>query len=212
MGRLMVTDALIRRWLQEFAACIHRNRVMLTELDSAIGDADHGANIDRGMSAVVEAINDVEGLSAICKKTGMTLVSSVGGASGPLLGTLFLKLGPVLGEGTEADAQQLAQGLRAGIDGVAARGRSTTGEKTMLDALVPAVEALEHALSEGSSLDTALAAAATAARQGRDATIDMIATKGRASYLGERSRGHQDPGATSATYLIETLAAAVRPA
>lgn len=208
----MFTSENLRGWLHEFATSVHQNRSLLTDLDSAIGDADHGANIDRGMTAVVDAIAGVDGLSALCKKAGMTLVSSVGGASGPLFGTLFLKLAGTLGDGDEADNQQLAEGLRAGVEGIATRGRSKLGEKTMLDALIPAVDALEQSLGDGESLDAALNEAAKAARAGREKTTDMVATKGRASYLGERSKGHQDPGATSAAYLIESLASAVDPA
>lgn len=196
-------------WLRGFAALVKENRGYLTELDSAIGDADHGSNLDRGMSAVVSALPGEPSLGAAMKRVGMTLVSNVGGASGPLFGTFFMKLGGELGDAEAVDGAQLAAGIQAGIDGVSARGKSTAGEKTMLDALIPAVEALTHAEQQDSPLPEALRAAAAAAGEGQAATADMVATKGRASYLGERSRGHLDPGATSVVYLFESLAAAV---
>lgn len=195
-------------WLHEFTGLIRKNHVHLTELDAAIGDADHGSNMDRGTIAMTDRLGD-DAPGALLKNAGMSLVSHVGGASGALFGTLLMRMGTSLGDGGDVDVQQLAAGLRAGVDGVATRGKSTTGEKTMLDALVPACDALEAALADGASAPDAFSAAVAAARAGRNSTIDMVATKGRASYLGERSRGHQDPGATSATYLVEALAGAV---
>jgi phosphoenolpyruvate---glycerone phosphotransferase subunit DhaL len=197
-------------WLRGFADRIAAEKDWLTELDSAIGDGDHGINMHRGMTAVATELEDQPAdLASLFKRTGMRLVSSVGGASGPLYGTFFLRLAAAAGDGSSLDGPGLAAALRAGCDGVVARGKAELGEKTMLDALVPAVEALNGGLADGQAPPEALAAAAEAARAGRESTIPMRATKGRASYLGERSVGHLDPGAASTTLLIETLAAAV---
>jgi dihydroxyacetone kinase-like protein len=199
----------LERWIKTFAALIAEHRDVLTDLDSAIGDGDHGQNMDRGLQAVVAAIEDTKPVtaSALFTKAGMTLVSTVGGASGPLFGTMFLRIGTSLGETTEFSLRQLAVALRAGLDGVLARGKAAPGEKTMVDALDPAVTALEAAAAAGQDKAEALRLAAAAADSGRDATVAMIARKGRASYLGERSAGHQDPGATSVALLVQ---AAVR--
>ena len=197
-------------WLQGFADRIAAEKDWLTELDAAIGDADHGINMNRGMSAVAAELSDPPpDLAALFKRTGMKLVSSVGGASGPLYGTFFLRLATAAGEATTLDGPGLAAALRAGCDGVKARGKAELGEKTMLDALLPAMDALDEALGASQSPAEAMKAAAEAARTGREATIPMLATKGRASYLGERSIGHLDPGAASSTLLLETLAAAL---
>ena len=195
-------------WLREFARRIHEHRDELTQLDSAIGDADHGTNMDRGLTAVVAAIDTLGPATAgqLLKKVGTTLVSTVGGASGPLYGTFFLRLAGVLGEVDAVSVPQLAAAFRAGLDGVVARGKAQTGDKTMLDALSPAADALDAAAVDGAKTHDALEAARVAAERGRDATTPMQARKGRASYLGERSIGHQDPGATSVELL---LAAAV---
>jgi phosphoenolpyruvate---glycerone phosphotransferase subunit DhaL len=190
-------------WLREFARLVERDRDLLTELDSAIGDADHGSNMDRGMKAVLAALDPApENLAALFKKVGMTLVSTVGGASGPLYGTFFLRFGTACGDAEELDGPAFGKALRAGLEGVVTRGRAEPGDKTMFDALAPAVDALDAALASGESLAAALASAARAAEAGRDATVPMLARKGRASYLGQRSVGHQDPGATSAALLI----------
>jgi dihydroxyacetone kinase-like protein len=196
------------RWIREFARVIAEHRDELTELDSAIGDADHGTNMDRGMSAAVAGLAEKPPAdpAALLKQVGMTLVSKVGGASGPLYGTFFLRMAGALG-GDPADADTFARALRAGLEGVVARGKAEPGDKTMLDALVPACDALDAALADGQSLGAALTAAAEAAREGRDATVPLVARKGRASYLGERSAGHQDPGATSTALLLEAAAA-----
>lgn len=193
-------------WMRRYANVIHENASRLTELDSAIGDADHGSNMDRGMTAVVAALDGAEFPSAadLFKKVGMTLVSSVGGASGPLYGTFFLRFGAKLGEGC-VDADALGAALHAGVDGIKARGKAEVGDKTMIDAWMPALEAYDAARGDG--LDTALRAAAEAGARGRDAATPLVAHKGRASYLGERSAGHQDPGATSAVLLLEAAAA-----
>jgi phosphoenolpyruvate---glycerone phosphotransferase subunit DhaL len=198
-------------WVRGFAAAVHTHRDELTRLDSAIGDADHGSNMDRGMAAVVAALDaDAQpSAAALFKKTGMTLVSTVGGASGPLYGTLFLRVATAAGEVTELDGPAFAKALRAGLEGVVARGKAEAGDKTMFDALSPAVDALETALADGDPLPEALRTASAAADAGRDATTPMLARKGRASYLGERSVGHQDPGATSVALLVAAAAVAL---
>lgn len=192
-------------WLADYAGVIAQNEALLTDLDSAIGDADHGANMHRGMKAVasLDAAAHAD-TSALLKKVGMTLVSTVGGASGPLYGTFFLRLGGALPAGEAVDAATFGAALRAGYEGILARGKAEVGDKTMVDALAPALDAYDGAVSEG--IGAALAAAAAAAATGRDATIPLVARKGRASYLGERSAGHQDPGATSVTMLLESAA------
>jgi dihydroxyacetone kinase-like protein len=198
-------------WLREFARVIGENVQYLSDLDAAIGDADHGINMDRGMTAVLGALDETtpaDDMAALCKQVGMTLVKSVGGASGPLYGTFFLRMAPAMGAGDGADAAGFAKALRAGVEGVVQRGRAEAGDKTMFDALAPALDALDAALASGSGLETALADAAVAAEKGRDATESMVARKGRASYLGQRSVGHVDPGATSAAMLIAAAATA----
>jgi phosphoenolpyruvate---glycerone phosphotransferase subunit DhaL len=200
-GRISVAD--LEAWLREFGRLVTEHRDELTALDAAIGDADHGTNMERGMSAVVAGLSG-DTVGKLCQQAGMTLVSTVGGASGPLYGTFLLRFGSSAGEVAELDAKGFAAAMRAGLDGVVARGKAEPQDKTMFDALAPAVEALEAApdapLAEG------LAAAAQAAEAGRDATTEMLARKGRASYLGERSVGHQDPGATSAALLVRAAA------
>jgi phosphoenolpyruvate---glycerone phosphotransferase subunit DhaL len=195
-------------WLRRFAEVVHEHRDELTALDAAIGDADHGSNMDRGMAAVVAVLDDAPPADAagLLKKTGATLVSKVGGASGPLYGTFFLRMAGAAGDGDLDDAT-VARALRAGLEGVVARGKAEPGDKTMVDALGPACDALDAAVGAGKPLADALAAATEAAAQGRDATVPMVARKGRASYLGERSAGHMDPGATSVTLLVEAAAA-----
>jgi dihydroxyacetone kinase-like protein len=195
-------------WMRRYAGAIHDNEGLLTELDSAIGDADHGSNMDRGMTAVVAALDGAEFASPaeLFKKVGMTLVSSVGGASGPLYGTFFLRFAGKLGDGP-VTAQVLGEALHAGVEGIVQRGKAEVGEKTMVDAWVPAVEAYDEAQTEG--IGPALRAAADAGTRGRDAATALVAHKGRASYLGDRSAGHQDPGATSTVLLLETAAAAL---
>jgi phosphoenolpyruvate---glycerone phosphotransferase subunit DhaL len=201
----VVDVATLTAWVQEFARLVHEQRDALTELDAAIGDADHGTNLDRGLNAAVSAL-DAEppgDPAAVLRTVATTLIRAVGGASGPLYGTFFLRASSALGGG---DGAALAAAMRAGVEGVAARGKAEPGDKTMLDALGPACDALDEALASRSPLDEALRAAAQGAARGRDATVPMVARKGRASYLGERSAGHQDPGATSATLLMEAAA------
>jgi dihydroxyacetone kinase-like protein len=206
MAETVTIDAFYA-WLRAFASTVHDNAKQLTELDSAIGDADHGSNMDRGMKAVVAAIDatQFDAADALFKKVGMTLVSTVGGASGPLYGTFFLRFGGALQGVDEASAIELGAALRAGFEGIVSRGKAEAGDKTMVDAWGPALEAYDGAASQG--LESALKAAAAAAAKGRDDTIPLVARKGRASYLGERSAGHQDPGATSTTMLLESAAA-----
>jgi dihydroxyacetone kinase-like protein len=201
----------LARWVREFARLVAENKDLLTTLDSAIGDADHGTNMDRGMAAVTAALteNTPASAAALLKLVGMKLVSTVGGASGPLYGTAFLRMAAAAGEVPSLDGGSFAKALRAGLDGVVARGKAEAGDKTMYDAYAPAVDALDAALAAGGSLPEALRAAWAAAEAGRDATTPMLARKGRASYLGERSVGHQDPGATSVTLLIQAAATAV---
>jgi dihydroxyacetone kinase-like protein len=197
-------------WIREFARVIDENAQLLSDLDAAIGDADHGINMERGMSAVLASLEEAApvDMSALCKQVGMTLVKSVGGASGPLYGTFFLRMASPLGTSDTVAATDFAKALRAGVEGVVQRGRAESGDKTMYDALAPALDALDAALASGAGLSAALSDAATAARNGRDATESMVARKGRASYLGQRSVGHQDPGATSAAMLIAAAATA----
>jgi len=197
-------------WVREFARVVGENAQLLTDLDAAIGDADHGINMDRGMTAVVATLDEAApaDMSALCKQVGMTLVKSVGGASGPLYGTFFLRMASAMGSGDSEDAADFAKALRAGVEGVVQRGRAEAGDKTMFDALAPALDALDTALASGSGLAAALADATIAAEKGRDATEPMVARKGRASYLGQRSVGHVDPGATSAAMLIAAAASA----
>ncbi|MEV4706437.1 dihydroxyacetone kinase subunit DhaL [Actinoplanes sp. NPDC049316] len=206
-----VDAAAVTAWLREFARLVAENKDLLTELDSAIGDADHGINMDRGMTAVSAALENESGKTpaALLKRTGMTLVSTVGGASGPLYGTAFLRMATAAGDAEGLDGESFAKVLRAGLDGVVARGKAELGDKTMVDALTPAADALDAALAAGKPFGEALQAAVRGAEQGREATIPMIARKGRASYLGERSAGHQDPGATSVTLLVTAAAAAL---
>jgi dihydroxyacetone kinase-like protein len=203
-----VDVAALRAWLGTFAEEVAANRDLLTRLDSEIGDADHGANLHRGMTKVIVAIDQPPPATpaALFKTAGMTLVSNVGGASGPLYGTLFLRLAGAAGVTDRLEPSQLAEGLRAGLAGIVSRGHASAGDKTMYDSLAPACDALEKGLADGASLREALASAAIAAAEGRDSTVAMLARKGRASYLGERSIGHQDPGATSTAMLIDAAA------
>jgi dihydroxyacetone kinase-like protein len=206
----VVTIRQMEEWVRTFAGLVATHKALLTDLDAAIGDADHGINMDRGMRAVVDKLEVApEGTAGqLFNVVGMTLVSTVGGASGPLYGTFFLRFGAACGPVAELAPQALAKALRAGTEGLVARGRPDLGDKTMFDALHPALDAVDRALGEGESTAAAFAAASQAADRGRDATIPMVARKGRASYLGGRSAGHQDPGATSAALLVQAAAAA----
>jgi phosphoenolpyruvate---glycerone phosphotransferase subunit DhaL len=201
--------AALSRFLELFAAQLRERREELTALDSAIGDADHGINMDRGFTAVTAKVAgmDEADLGATAKTVGMTLISTVGGAAGPLYGTFFLRLATGLGDASAVDAAGLGAALRAGLDGVVARGKAVLDDKTMVDAMSPAVDAYDATAADG--IGAALAAAADAAAVGRDRVTPLVARKGRASYLGERSANHQDPGATSTTILFESLRDAV---
>jgi dihydroxyacetone kinase-like protein len=195
-------------WVRATAAVVEEHAAELTKLDSAIGDGDHGTNMNRGFKAAVQRLDGLQGdqdFGAVFKAVGMALIGKVGGASGPLYGSLFLGMGKELGETAEVEDRRLAAALRAGYDSVVTRGKAQLEDKTMLDAWHPALEALDASLAEGKELGPALDDAAAAAEAGMKATIPMIARKGRASYLGERSRDHQDPGATSTWLLIRTL-------
>ena len=205
MAAASVSLTQLTAWLARFRDLVTEQRDYLTELDSAIGDADHGANMARGMGAVLDKLDDTEATTVdeLFKGVGMTLVSSVGGASGPLYGTFFLRMGVTAGAVTEMDAAALGAALRAGLGGVIARGKAELGDKTMLDALSPALDAFDAA---GDNVAAAANAAYDAAVVGRDDTIDLVARKGRASYLGDRSAGHLDPGATSTALLFQALA------
>jgi dihydroxyacetone kinase-like protein len=193
--------------MQRFASSMHEHRQELVALDTAIGDGDHGTNMNRGMTKAMEKLNGSEqaDAGAVLKTVAMALISSVGGAAGPLYGTLFLQMGGALAGETEVDLPAYAAAWRKGLEGVQARGKAEPGDKTMIDALIPGVAALEAA----SDLDGGLRAAAQAAQDGMKATTPMIARKGRASYLGERSKDHQDPGATSTYYLFKSASEAL---
>jgi dihydroxyacetone kinase-like protein len=195
-------------WVRASAAVIEENAAALTRLDAAIGDGDHGTNMNRGLKAALQRLDGLqaEDFGSVFKAVGMALISKVGGASGPLYGSFYLAVGKGLGDAEAAVDGALAAALRAGYDGVVARGKAQLEDKTMLDALHPALEALEAALAGGSDLGQARDQAERAAEAGMRATIPLVARKGRASYLGERSRDHQDPGATSTHLLVKTLA------
>jgi dihydroxyacetone kinase-like protein len=187
---------------------LEENKAFLTELDSAIGDADHGINMAKGFHAVEEKLPDLTGKDAgtILKTVGMTLVSTVGGAAGPLYGTAFMRAGMAVGSKEVLDARDLVQALEAAIQGIKQRGKAERGDKTMIDALEPAYEAIEKEIAAGQEAGAALAAGVAAAEAGVEYTKGIIARKGRASYLGERSIGHQDPGATSSYLILKTMA------
>jgi dihydroxyacetone kinase-like protein len=206
---MTIDDAAIRAWLRTYAEEIAAHRDQLTRLDSAIGDGDHGANMDRGMKKAVERLDglgDSEDIGATLKAVGMALVSSVGGAAGPLYGTLFMQMGTKTAGASELDLQAWAEAVEAGVRGVQARGKAEPGDKTMVDALLPGTEVLKQAAADGADLSDALQRAAAAAQEGMERTIPLVARKGRASYLGERSAGHQDPGATSSHLLLKAAA------
>ena len=208
MSTSAISGADVVRWIKVYASTIAENKDYLTELDSAIGDADHGTNMNRGMSAAVEKLDGATGedVGGVLKSVGMTLVSKVGGAGGPLYGTLFMQMGTAAAGKSELSVEDWASAVDAGLKGVRARGKAEPGDKTMIDALSPAAEALSKAAAADASLSEALSSAARAAEDGMKATIPLVARKGRASYLGERSAGHQDPGATSSFLLMKTAA------
>ena len=205
---MAVPHAQVRGWVEAFASTVAENKDDLTRLDQAIGDGDHGTNMDRGMKAVVAKLDGLEGedIGDLLKTVGMTLVSTVGGAAGPLYGTLFLQMGVATAGKSELEPDDWAAALDAAVQGVQMRGKAEPGDKTMVDALIPARDAFSAAVAEGASFGEALSRSAEAAEQGMLATTPLVAKKGRASYLGERSAGHQDPGATSSHLLLETAA------
>jgi len=205
----MVMKEQILQWLQAFAAEIEQNKEYLTELDAAIGDADHGINMDRGFKKVMSQLPSVadKDIGSILKTVSMTLISSVGGASGPLYGTLFLRASTAVAGKQELTDQDILSLLQASLDGVLQRGKAQLGDKTMVDALSPAVATFQQAISEGKNTLEAMQQAVVAAEQGMKDTTPILAKKGRASYLGERSIGHQDPGATSSYLMLKSLLA-----
>jgi len=208
----VVQAGTINAWMGEIAAAVRAESEYLTQLDAAIGDGDHGINMNRGFDAVGKALAVQDGNlppGQLLTIAGKTLVSTVGGASGPLWGTAFRRAGRALGDTESFDGAALVAALDAGVDGVVDLGATAPGDKTMVDALRPAVDALREGLEAGAPLDSALAAAAAAAEEGARATVPMQARKGRASYLGERSIGHQDPGATSAALIVRALERAI---
>jgi phosphoenolpyruvate---glycerone phosphotransferase subunit DhaL len=196
-------------WVRAYAADIEANRDYLTQLDAAIGDADHGSNMYRGMSAVLGKLGAAasdQDIGTLLKTVGMTLVSTVGGAGGPLYGTLFLQMGAAASGKSELGPEDWAAALDAAIGGVRSRGKAEPGDKTMIDALLPGLDALKAGLAQGATFGDALRQSADAGERGMRDTIPLVARKGRASYLGERSAGHQDPGATSSQLLLKAAA------
>jgi dihydroxyacetone kinase-like protein len=208
---LTIAYADVLGWIRRFAAEMADNRAELTRLDAAIGDGDHGTHMDRGMRKALERLDGLEGedIGAALKAVGLALVSSVGGAAGPLYGTLFMQMGSATDGRDAVDLAGWADALEAGVTGLQARGRAEPGDKTMVDALLPALETLRTAVQEGVEPADALRRSAAAAEEGMKATVPMQARKGRASYLGPRSVGHQDPGATSSHLLLHSAAEAL---
>lgn len=206
-----ITLARFRQWLVAYADTVQRQEAYLTQLDAAIGDADHGANMRRGTRKVCERMADPEfhydDISSLLRTVAMTLISSVGGAAGPLYGAFFLRAAQSGQYSDTVILAELATIFRAGLEGIQQRGKAQVGDKTIVDALQPAVEALEAATEQGFTVAAALEAARIAAERGTHDTIGLQANRGRASYLGPRAIGHQDPGATSVYYLLETAAA-----
>jgi phosphoenolpyruvate---glycerone phosphotransferase subunit DhaL len=208
VSNAVITSEQLAGWLRRFRDLVIKNQTELTELDSAIGDADHGSNMARGMTAVINKLDQGRSphVNDLFKTVAMALVTSVGGASGPLYGTFFLRFAGMAGPTIELDAEGLDMAFRAGLAGIVERGKAEAGDKTMVDALSPALDAMEAVIKSGGDLDAAVTAARDAAAAGRDATVPLVARKGRASYLGERSAGHMDPGAASMSLLFDALA------
>jgi dihydroxyacetone kinase-like protein len=204
---MQITAEHVTRFLEGVAARIKEHRDELTQLDSPIGDADHGINLDRGFTAVLGKLPTVadKDIGTILKTTGMTLVSTVGGASGPLYGTAFIRAGMALADRYELTEGEVVAALEAALEGIIARGKANRGDKTMVDAIGPGIDALKEAQASGEDFPSAMRRAVAAVEGGMKATIPMLALKGRASYLGERSIGHQDPGATSAYYIAQVM-------
>jgi dihydroxyacetone kinase-like protein len=195
-------------WVKAIASVIGENSKYLTELDAAIGDADHGANMERGFKAVMNKLPEIsdKDIGTIFKTVGMTLISTVGGAGGPLYGTFFLQVGMKTAGKMELNLTDWTEALEAALNGVIMRGKAELGDKTMVDALTPAVAVLKQSISDSQSFSKALELSAEAAREGMEGTTPLVARKGRASYLGERSAGHQDPGATSSFLILQAAA------
>jgi len=204
---MSLTNTDIRHWLERSAQVMHEQNAYLTQLDAAIGDADHGANMDRGFQAVTSKIAGMPDadISTLLKTVGTTLVSTVGGASGPLYGTAFLRAGIAAANKQALESADIVALFTAMLEGIKARGKAQAGEKTMIDALTPAIEAGQQAQAENADPSQILQRMTSAAEEGMKKTVPMLATKGRASYLGERSIDHQDPGATSSWLLIKAL-------
>jgi dihydroxyacetone kinase-like protein len=212
MEKVLLVDATTtRNWVGRIATDLEANKDLLTQLDSAIGDADHGINMVRGFTAVTAALQDAAPGTPgeVLVLVGSTLISKVGGASGPLYGTAFRRAGKALGTAPDVTSEALGTALAAALEGVQGLGAAAEGDKTMVDALAPAVRAYQQAQTAGASIADAAAAAARAAAVGAEATIPLQALKGRASYLGPRSVGHQDPGATSTSIVLAALAASL---
>ena len=203
----MVTKQQIIQWLQAVAVVLKQNKDYLTELDAAIGDADHGINMNRGFQKVISQLPSVadKDIGSILKTVSMTLISTVGGASGPLYGTMFLRASTAVAGKSELTEEDMVALLEATVDGIVQRGKANLGDKTMLDALSPASDAFKQAIANGASTQEALQQAVAAAQEGMQNTIPLVAKKGRASYLGDRSANHQDPGATSTYLILKTL-------
>ena len=198
----------VLEWVNKYADVIAENRQYLIDLDSPIGDADHGENMNRGFQAALKKMPEVadKDIGSVLKMVGMTLLSTVGGAGGPLYGTLFIQMGTKSAGKMTLDLKDWCEMLEAALSGVVALGKAELGDKTMVDALTPASNTLKDAAKNGKSIAQALAESAAAAEKGMKDTIPLVARKGRASYLGERSAGHQDPGATSSYFLIKAAA------
>ena len=203
----VISQVQINDWLKEIAVVMSKDKDYLSQLDAAIGDADHGVNMDRGFQKVLGKLESFNGqdIGAVFKNTGMTLISSVGGASGPLYGKFFMQMGMALKGKMELNLEDLKEGISKGLDGVKGIGKASLGDKTMVDVWIPVVESLNESVNEQETLEIAAAKMVEAAETGLKSTINMIARKGRASYLGERSIGHQDPGATSSCSIVKVL-------
>ena len=204
----MVSCSDVKAWLIKLSEIYHEKKEYLTDLDSAIGDADHGINLERGFSAIKADIEkkDYTTIKDLLKAEAMVLIKTVGGASGPLLGTCLLQMSKTVSSENEIDGKEIAAVFRAGLEGIKMRGHAVEGEKTMIDTWSPAVKAMETSAAEGGSIEEILREASEAAEKGMASTVDMPATKGRASYLGERSVGHLDPGAASSCMMIKAAA------
>jgi phosphoenolpyruvate---glycerone phosphotransferase subunit DhaL len=203
-----ISSQQIFAWIERYAAQIAEQKDYLTQLDAAIGDADHGANMNRGLQAVLAKNADLQNadVGALLKGVAMTLISTIGGASGALYGTFFLQASTIAGNRTELSPSEFGSVLEKGLAGIVLRGKATIGDKTMVDALQPAIKAYTHSVESGETLDQALSKAVSAAEEGLKSTVPLVARKGRASYLGERSAGHPDPGAASTVLLIRSAA------